>query len=150
MAKHKHQHGDHDARLVGRDSDDHTWNYVEVDNDGFLSSVSHSMIWNSSTLAWEAATGSLSAGGNVSVNNFPATQTITDPYGLPTNPYRISDYAASADPSYYGHIDASGNWYILQLNKGNGTVRYAKGTSGYAAAWANRAGQSYNYFDTTF
>lgn len=150
MAKHKHQLGDHDARLVGRDSDDHSWNYVEVDEDGYMLGVSHSMIWNSSTLAWEAATGSLAGGGNTTVNNFPATYTITDPYADETNKYKLSDLDYASDPSYYGHVDSAGNWYILKLDESGGTVRYAKGTSGYTTAWTARASQSYDYFYTTF
>ena len=34
-------------------------------------------IWNTSSLAWEAATGSLTGSGNVTVNNFPASYPVT-------------------------------------------------------------------------
>lgn len=39
--------------------------------------AARSYIWNTSSLAWEPATGSLTGGGNVTVNNFPATQPIS-------------------------------------------------------------------------
>lgn len=38
----------------------------------------HNMIWNTVTMAWEAATGSLAGGGNVTVNNFPAIYPVSD------------------------------------------------------------------------
>lgn len=38
----------------------------------------YNYIWNVSTLAWEAATGSLSGGNNVTVANFPASYPVTN------------------------------------------------------------------------
>lgn len=38
----------------------------------------HNYIWNPSSLAWEAATGSLTAGNNVTIVNFPASYPITN------------------------------------------------------------------------
>ena len=38
---------------------------------------SQNKIWNTSALAWEAATGSLIGGASVSVSNFPATQAVS-------------------------------------------------------------------------
>lgn len=37
----------------------------------------HNYIWNTNTLAWEAATGSLTGGNTVSVNNFPSSYQVT-------------------------------------------------------------------------
>jgi hypothetical protein len=35
------------------------------------------MIWNTVTMAWEAATGTLAGGAAVSINNFPASYPVT-------------------------------------------------------------------------
>ena len=48
---------------------------ASVDSDG--AGLVRNLIWNSSTLAWEKATGSLAGGSTVTVNNFPATQPVS-------------------------------------------------------------------------
>ncbi len=50
------------------------YGFVSVDTYGSLQT--RNLIWNTSTLAWEKATGSAGA-GNVTVTNFPATQAIS-------------------------------------------------------------------------
>ena len=110
----------------------------------------HNYIWNTDTLAWEAATGSIAPSGTVTVNNFPATQTIYDPAGDVTAIYKISDMDTASDPSYFGYLDATGAWYILKLTESTGAARYIKGSSGYTTSWSGRAGLSYNYFDSVF
>lgn len=57
------------AMLAGFDGTD--WYAPHIDSDGNLKN--RNLIWNTSSLAWEAATGSLTSGNNVTVNNFPAT-----------------------------------------------------------------------------
>lgn len=42
------------------------------------------MIWNTVTLAWEAATGTLAGGAAVSINNFPASYPVTGLFALET------------------------------------------------------------------
>lgn len=49
--------------------------FVKVSPTGQSHIANH--IWNTSTLAWEKATGSLAGGNTVTVNNFPATQAIS-------------------------------------------------------------------------
>jgi hypothetical protein len=51
---------------------------------------------------------------------------------------------------YFGYIDPDGLWYITELNKASGTMRYVKGAGSYATAWTNRAIQSYGYYDAVF
>jgi len=69
--------------------------------------------------------------------------------GGPTlSAYNISDLDEAGATKYYGSIDASGNWYILQLT--STAARYAKGTSDYTTNWTGRAGLSYGYFDAVF
>ncbi len=54
--------------------------------------------------------------------------------------------------SFYGYLDKDGNWYIMKtVRTGNELAHtYAKGTSGYPAAWIARATQTYAAFDVTF
>lgn len=57
----------------GTDGDDMV--PLATDADGNLGA--RNFIWNTSTLAWEKATGSLTGGSNVTVNNFPAVQPVS-------------------------------------------------------------------------
>jgi hypothetical protein len=72
---------------------------------------------------------------------------ITD---APTNPYIISDQDTSGDPSYYGFVTHSGQWYIMNMNAGTGAVRYAAGDTAYVDNWTGRAGLTYDYFYNIF
>lgn len=65
--------------------------------------------------------------------------------------YKPAD-SDSADPSYNGFVSSDGSWYILKQTISGDVVsfRYAKGASGYAAAWTDRATQTYDYFSTIF
>ena len=60
--------------------------------------------------------------------------------------FEISDEALTSDPTYFGYINEQGGWIIQQRNAANGTYRYIMGASGYAAAWAGRAGLAYVYW----
>ena len=46
--------------------------------------TTHNMIWNTVTMAWEAATGTLAGGAAVSINNFPASYPVTGLFALET------------------------------------------------------------------
>lgn len=61
--------------------------------------------------------------------------------------YIKSDFDDNDAVKYYGYIDSSGNWYIRKEDWTAGTVRFAKGTSGYSANWTSRALLSYALFD---
>jgi hypothetical protein len=45
---------------------------------------------------------------------------------------------------YFGYTDKDGAWYILKL--GVIDALYAKGDSGFLAAWEDKEDQSYDYF----
>ena len=70
----------------------------------------------------------------------------------PTTPYKIADKDADASPNYYGFTDAHGDWYIMKetISAGADTYRYAKGSTGYIAAWTGRASLTFDYFDVVF
>ena len=85
--------------MIGHDGT--VFRLASVDSDGNLKT--RNTIWNTSTLAWENATGSLAGGGTVTVNNFPATYPVTDnsgsltvdaPVGTPVF-VRLSDGSAA-------------------------------------------------------
>lgn len=58
----------------------------------------------------------------------------------------------SSSPAYYGFLDKAGNWYIMKATTSGNviTYTYCKGSSGYAAAWSDRANQTYGNYDTIF
>jgi len=88
------------------------------------------LVWNPLTLAYEPA--------QVEI------QEIADP----TLGYKISDIDESGVTSYYGFLDKSGNWYIMEVTPT--TVRYVKGTEEYATNWTDRAILLYDYFSAVF
>jgi hypothetical protein len=91
-------------------------------------------VWNTSTLAWERMTQ-------------PSTGDLTV-YTDPLVQYKISDMDESGSTAYYGYVKSDGGWYIM--SKTTTAIRYCTGSSGYVAAWAGRAGQSYDYFYSVF
>lgn len=109
---------------------------------------SRTKLWNTVSLAWEAATKGTGVGEAVEVQNFPATQPISDLYDDITSQYKITDIDTSGATMYFGFTDSVGNWFIMQFT---GTAaRYIKGASGYTTNWTGRAGLSYDYFYNTF
>lgn len=64
--------------------------------------------------------------------------------------YNLSDWDDSGDPEYYGFLDKSGNFIIVEINETDSTVRYYSGSSNYSTAWTNRISQSYDDFATEF
>jgi hypothetical protein len=118
----------HDNKaLVGYDAVADEFYFIAADEDGAL--LCRQQVVDVETLEWVNATGGEST---------------------PTSKYIISDMDTSADPNYFGYVDKSGAWYIMKLSESTGEMRYAKGASGYAAAWAAKAAQSYDYFSATF
>lgn len=55
-------------------------------------------------------------------------------------------YQESGSTSYTGFEDREGRWYILKsvISGTTTTYTYAKGSSGFAAAWTARASQTYS------
>jgi hypothetical protein len=70
----------------------------------------------------------------------------------PTDGYKISQLDDST-PAYYGFVNKDGNWFIMR-EESSGDYRYANDTStgvgSFATGWTNRAGHTYNYFDSIF
>lgn len=64
----------------------------------------------------------------------------------------IASNVDETDPNYYGFEDADGNWIIMKETIAGDLKAYtfAKGVSGYATAWTNRATQSYDTVSNTF
>jgi hypothetical protein len=93
--------------------------------------------------------------GTVTVGNLPVTQAVTGTFWQETQPvsddpfskYKCSDLEEDVT-SYYGFIDASGNWFIMQVT--STAIRFCKGTSSYSTNWTGRAGLTYGYYDAIF
>ena len=71
----------------------------------------------------------------------------------PLSEYELTDLTNDAvNPQYHGFLKADGSWAIKQIDMSADprTIRWAVGTSGYAANFAGRAGLSYDYFDAVF
>lgn len=64
--------------------------------------------------------------------------------------YKISGLDMSGDPAYFGYVGSDGRWYIMELNQGSGTAKYAQGALDYATSWAGRVGLSYDYYNNVF
>lgn len=58
--------------------------------------------------------------------------------------YELSDMTAVGDPQYFGYVDKDENWYIRRVTAS--TVRFAKGSGDYPAAFAGAAGLTYHYY----
>lgn len=95
--------------------------------------------------------GSVPGPGTVAVKNIAGTQ-IDPAEKHPTDGYRISQLDDASLPAYYGYLDKSGAWFIMQEDA-LGNYRYARGTSDFTnvtTGWPNRANLSYGYFDAIF
>jgi hypothetical protein len=53
------------------------------------------------------------------------------------------DNDQTSDPNYFGFVSANGAWIIKRMAADSSTIRYAGGSYGYAAAWADRANLTY-------
>lgn len=61
--------------------------------------------------------------------------------------YEISDQDTAGDPIYFGFLNSSGGYIIMEQNNALGTYRYAIGDDLYSTAWTARAGLSYTTYD---
>ena len=66
--------------------------------------------------------------------------------------YVLSNKDDDATPNYYGYLNTDGHWYIMKevVSAGDDTYTFAKGTSGYSAAWSGRVGLSYDVYNVVF
>ena len=73
-----------------------------------------------------------------------ASQSLIDGYE-PAN--REEDIGAT---SYYGYVDAEGNWYIQREDDATGDSDFSAGIINYSTNWTNRASLTYAKFNETF
>lgn len=64
--------------------------------------------------------------------------------------YRASELDDSGTTNYFGFLTREAEWYILELDNTNGTLRYIRGDSDLATNWTNRASLNYQTFDLVF
>jgi hypothetical protein len=67
----------------------------------------------------------------------------------------LDDYAFSGDDkigkdTYTLNLKTDGSWYIARYDGQNKLFLYCKGASNYLTAWANKATQTYDYFNNVF
>jgi len=105
-------------------------------------------VWDSGTLDWVRMTQPLidATNSELYLKVDDLEQYILDQL----QQYKLSNFDTSADPIYLGYLNKSGAWYIKQITLSTGAILYAAGASGYAAAWADASGQSYDLFSEKF
>lgn len=78
--------------------------------------------------------------------------TVDPAISTPTDGYKITEIDDSSATAYYGFVEKTGKWFIMQEQSG-GAYRYTKGAADFTNAttgWPNRASLSYGYFDAIF
>lgn len=58
--------------------------------------------------------------------------------------YTWQDYEKTGTYVYVGYEETGGAWYIYRRTIATNAREYATGASGYAAAWTNRAAETYS------
>ncbi len=87
-----------------------------------------------------------------------ARTSLTDDSGQTAKSDLLAGYAAtdldenSGGTSYYGFLDAIGNWYIMKKvdTSPTSTLSFVKGTVNYATNWTGRGAQTYDVFANVF
>ena len=122
------------------------WQVLHLDHEGMP--YAKNMIWNTATLAWEKTTGSLTGGGTVSVNNFPASFNVNvtpDPKATVLYEDGTTMYACKAA---IGSALASAVWQIRKIVTASGVViTWCDGNASYDNTATNLAtvqGHSYS------
>ena len=64
-----------------------------------------------------------------------------------TAKYAISRDDTSTTTEYYGFVDTSGAWYILQIDTTTGVYLYANGASDFITNWNNRTTLTFDEFN---
>ena len=65
--------------------------------------------------------------------------------------YKVCDTDDSGNPKYYGFVNKSGKWMIMNETDGaTNSFRYCSGESDYPTNWTNRASLTYGYYDEVF
>lgn len=134
------------------------WNHAIGDIDGAVRNKNY--VWDTNSLSWVAATGSLVDGQNVSINNWPVTGSGNlkvaiqeDNVGISgggSSPKAVRTDQASATILYVGKAAAgssagSAAWSIQRIDTSSGTViTWADGNTNEDNVWNNRASLSYS------
>lgn len=108
-------------------------------------------VWDTNTLDWIKQTGGgTTPGTDVTVSNFPATQTIAGSVTALTPTYAKHYDQASASIAYIGEAtpgssNASSVWRIQRLTftGDNIDIQWAEGNSNFSNSWSNRAAHTY-------
>lgn len=61
-----------------------------------------------------------------------------------TTGYAWEDYEKTGTYVYVSYLESGGAWYIYRRTIATNAREYATGASGYAAAWTNRAAETYS------
>jgi len=64
--------------------------------------------------------------------------------------YQPARLTSSGNPLYNGFLANDSSWIIMERNTTNGTIKYVRGASGFVAAWAARATQTYTEYSELF
>lgn len=134
--------------LVGAlDPDTNEIKPVNLGDGTVLGMATQLYVWNSVSLAWEKMVQPyFSLEGDVEVDTDALEALVEDQLG----DYFMDDFDVSGNPIYVGYQRKNGNYYIQRFNTSTGAVDYTAGSSGYSAAWTNRASESYADFASTF
>ncbi len=94
--------------------------------------------------------GSVPGPGTVAIKDI-AGDKIDPAEKHPTDGYKISQIDDSS-PAYYGFIEKDGDWFIMKETTDGQYRYYKKGAldDDFETEWPNRAGFSYNYYDSIF
>ena len=79
----------------------------------------------------------------------PPQSNIPSPTASPTEGYSISEVDDNV-VSYYGFINKTSAWFIMQGDTDTGSFRYVRGESSFPDNWKKRQSLEYDYFSQTF
>ena len=79
----------------------------------------------------------------------PPQSNIPSPTASPTEGYSISEVDDNV-VSYYGFINKTSAWFIMQGDTDTGSFRYVRGKSSFPDNWKKRQSFEYDYFSQTF
>lgn len=64
--------------------------------------------------------------------------------------YHISDMSLGGAVEYFGFVEASGRWFIMEHDTATHSFRYKAGATDYATAWANKLMLVYGLYNDEF
>lgn len=109
-------------------------------------------VWDTTTLTWVKQTGSSGAPGTeVTVTNFPSTQTVSGTVSITENVRtkrydQVSDTTAYLGEAAVGSATSASAWRISKFTfsaEGDVIIEYADGNANFDNVWDNRTSLSY-------